>query len=62
MIDDRTENKNPNDQTKVDQELLEKIRTLQSLPHEVVLNFLKSKGALASSPFKNNFPPYAEQN
>ena len=51
---------NRKNEIKIDAATVEKIKTLQSLPEEVVINFLKSKGSLASSDFKNKFTANAE--
>lgn len=45
----------------IDNKLFEKIKTIQSLPDDVVHNFLKSKGSLRFTRFKNKFFSNARQ-
>ena len=54
MTDKKQTGENPsNSFSEVDSELFLKIKTVQSLPDDVVHEFLKSKGKLSSTDFKN---------
>jgi len=53
---------NKSKEIEIDKTVAEKIKTLQSLPEEIVINLLKSKGALASTNFKSKFILHAKQN
>jgi len=43
-----------------EEQLFEKIKSIQSLPDDIVRNFLKSKGNLSNTKFKNKFLSDAE--
>ena len=49
------EEKKNKEEIKTSQEVVEKIKLLQSLPEEIVINLLKSKGSLAATDFKKKF-------
>ncbi|MCL4550980.1 MAG: hypothetical protein M1495_20705 [Bacteroidetes bacterium] len=54
MTDKKQTGENPsNDFSEVDRELFLKIKSVQSLPDDVVYEFLKSKGKLHSTDFKS---------
>jgi hypothetical protein len=47
---------------KFSKELFEKIKALQSLPDDIVVNFLKSKGKLKKKPAAINYRADEKQN